>query len=376
MRHSIWRMLIGFSVSIATLISTQHHGLAERQHPYLSAASVCIDLSVKDHISGPALTTLREEAARIWLRHGVELTWTYPAPARCDTVVPVMFDDDKVRELSGARSDALGLTEFFGLSRKIYMSAVRAFAMVGQIRGRTSPMETIGERDYRLGTLMGRALAHELGHVLLSTLEHSATGLMRPVFAARDALSVDASATDLTPVAAERLAARFSLIPLDDPRARQAGRTRALISADSGHPHDSRDAVAPIRFIRAAYAGPWHEFAASAGAPSHPQGHATQRGAVPDDPPAARSRAARPCPFHAVALVIRAVAPFIRTATATQLHGFLLSACRTRNIGMTSHDPRRRSFDSGGPERFSFFFRSSSGQAARSCSTIVARGAP
>lgn len=221
MKNGIHRMLIGLSVSIATLISSHDDGLAEHQHPYLAAASVCIDLSVKDHIAGPALTTLREEAARIWLRHGVELAWTYPAPARCDTIVPVMFDDDKVRELSGRRSGALGLTEFSGLSRRIYMSAVRAFMMVGQIRGRMSPMETIGERDYRLGTLMGRALAHELGHVLLNSLEHSASGLMRPVFAAKDALSVDASATDLTPVAAQRLAARFSLIPLDDPRARE-----------------------------------------------------------------------------------------------------------------------------------------------------------
>ena len=81
-------------------------------------------------------------------------------------------------------------------------------------------METIGERDYRQGTLIGRALAHELGHVLLNTVDHSASGLMRPVFGAKDALSVDARLTELTPVETQRLATRFSLIPLDDPRAR------------------------------------------------------------------------------------------------------------------------------------------------------------
>jgi hypothetical protein len=201
--------------------------VAERQHPYLSAASVCLDLSVTDHVSGPAFTTLRDEAARIWLRHGVELTWAFPAPARCDTVVPVLFDEEKVRRLAGPKRDALALTEFAGASRRIYVSAQRAFEMAGQIRGRTSPLETIGERDYRQGTLIGRALAHELGHVLLSTLEHSTSGLMRPVFTAKDALSVDPRATALTPVENERLATRFSLIPLDDPRARTVLAQRA-----------------------------------------------------------------------------------------------------------------------------------------------------
>jgi hypothetical protein len=177
-------------------------------------------------VSGPAFTTLRDEATRIWLRHGVELTWAYPAPARCDTVVPVLFDDEQVRRLAGRKRDALALTEFAGASRRIYVSAQRAFEMVGQIR-RSSPLETIGERDYRQGTLIGRALAHELGHVLLSTLDHSASGLMRPVFGAKDALSVDARATELTPVETQRLVTRFSLIPVDDPRARQMLAQRA-----------------------------------------------------------------------------------------------------------------------------------------------------
>jgi hypothetical protein len=192
--------------------------VAERQHPYLSAASVCINLSIKDYLSGPAYTTLRDEATRIWLRHGVELTWAYPAPARCDTVVPVLFDEETVRRLAGPKRDALALTEFAGASRRIYVSAQRAFEMVGQVQ-RSSPLETVGERDYRQGMLIGRALAHELGHVLLSTLDHSASGLMRPVFGAKDVLSVDARATELTPVETQRLVMRFSLIPVDDPRA-------------------------------------------------------------------------------------------------------------------------------------------------------------
>src|SRR5262249_27768297 len=32
------------------------------------------------------------------------------------------------------------------------------------------------------GTLLGRAITHDLGHLLLGTLEHSETGLMRPAW--------------------------------------------------------------------------------------------------------------------------------------------------------------------------------------------------
>ena len=221
MKRTAGQGVSGLGAAIVALACSQIVGSADRQHAYLNAASVCIDVSLKDHLSGPAFTTLRSEATAIWLRHGVELTWAYPAPARCDTVVPVVFDDEKVRNLSGPRRDALALTEFAGRSRRVYVSAPRAFEMVGQIRGRASPQETIGERDYRQGTLIGRALAHELGHVLLDTVQHSASGLMRPVFGAKDALSVDKRATELSRAETQRLAARFSLIPMDDPRAQE-----------------------------------------------------------------------------------------------------------------------------------------------------------
>jgi hypothetical protein len=39
---------------------------------------------------------------------------------------------------------------------------------------------TIDER--RLGIVLGRALAHEIGHYLLETHTHASTGLMRPNF--------------------------------------------------------------------------------------------------------------------------------------------------------------------------------------------------
>jgi hypothetical protein len=221
------RTIIWLGAVVAALTGIDDTGIAERQHPYVAAASVCIELSLHDDLSGPAFTTMRSEASRIWLRHGVELTWTSPTPTKCDTVVPVVFDEVTVRALAGPRREALALTEFSGPSRRIYVSASRAFNMVGQIHGRSSPQETIGERDYRQGTLIGRALAHELGHVLLNTTAHSPSGLMRAVFNAKDALSTDQRMTDLTPAETQTLSARFSLVPAGGPHETPALAQRA-----------------------------------------------------------------------------------------------------------------------------------------------------
>lgn len=177
-------------------------------------ATVCITLTTRDDLSGSAFTTLRDEATGIWRPHGVALTWTSPAAAICDTTVPIVFDDARLRKLAGPkRDDAIALTVFAGRSRTIHVSAPRAFRMLAGVRESASALLSGGERDLRGGTLLGRVVAHELGHVLLETVSHSATGLMRPVYGMNDALSANEQATALSPMESQRLATRFSLEP-------------------------------------------------------------------------------------------------------------------------------------------------------------------
>ena len=187
-------------------------------HPYRDAASVCIRLKTIDHLSGPALRTLQEEATRIWIRHGIDLTWKQPVPAVCPTIVSVVFDEHELVELAGgARDTALARTVFLGRSQTIYVSVPRAFEMLAQINQRNGALGGEGGRDFNGGTLLGRVVAHELGHVLLTTLAHSQKGLMRPVFGLNDVLSFDDETTALSSIETNRLALRFSLIPLDRP---------------------------------------------------------------------------------------------------------------------------------------------------------------
>jgi hypothetical protein len=186
-------------------------------HPYRDAASVCVRLTSHDHLSGPALRTLEEEATRIWLRHGIELTWTQPVPNACPTIVAVVFDERELLKLAGGlRDEALARTLFLGRTQTIYVSVPRAFAMLAHLTAKNKTLDTVGERDFRGGTLLGRVVAHELGHVLLTTLSHSAEGLMRPVFGLRDVLSSDDATTRLSSVETNRLVMRFSLVPAFD----------------------------------------------------------------------------------------------------------------------------------------------------------------
>jgi hypothetical protein len=189
-------------------------------HRYRNTASACIRVTTKDHLSGPALKTIQNEASRIWLRHGIALTWTQSAAAHCDTVEGIVFDDYELIKLAGGRVDtALARTVFLGRSRTIYVSVPRAFDMLAQLKDRFVMLSNDGESDFRGGTLLGRVVAHELGHVLLTTMAHSKTGLMRPVFGLKDVLSDDDRVNDLTPAESNRLAVRFSLVPFDSPSA-------------------------------------------------------------------------------------------------------------------------------------------------------------
>ena len=58
--------------------------------------------------------------------------------------------------------------------------------------------------------LLGRSLAHELGHVLLNSRSHEDAGLMRARYRDRDVLSIPTSAYTLNAVERGRLFARMA----------------------------------------------------------------------------------------------------------------------------------------------------------------------
>ena len=143
-------------------------------------------LTVASDLPAISRQVLVAEAERIWTREGVSLDW--PTTAAIDRA--------PLRVLV-ARRDALlkGRHERWPVAELIPQAEQRALA-IASIAGAERVLEQ-ADRDcvlltrpasseYRLGIVLGRAVAHEIGHYILATATHSDRGLMRPTIDARE----------------------------------------------------------------------------------------------------------------------------------------------------------------------------------------------
>lgn len=166
---------------------------------------------IVDTMSGVAWRAMTDECNAIWAREGIALTWS-GASAGADVVLPLVFDHREVKKHDPKGAAALGVTIFAGRSQRILVSPARARDVIGQRHGLADSGDST-TLDIALGTLLGRVVAHEVGHALLLTKAHTAGGLMNPSLEAADVrLSLDGQFT-LSAPDRSRLAMRFSNLP-------------------------------------------------------------------------------------------------------------------------------------------------------------------
>ena len=129
------------------------------------------------------LTEALKQSYEILRRADVTVDWvqcpnpsqrTGPLPAICDT--PRSPSEIVVRLVEGAAKDRdrrplgqplLDPNSGTGIFATVFMNRVNRFADVAQ---------------YSRSVVLGRAIAHEIGHLILGTNSHSETGLMREVW--------------------------------------------------------------------------------------------------------------------------------------------------------------------------------------------------
>jgi hypothetical protein len=141
------------------------------------AVRVAIAPHMVDTMSGVAWTAMTEACTEIWKREGVALTWS-GAVNDADVVLPLVFNHREVRKHDHKGGDAFGVTLFAGHSRTIVVSIGRAREVIAQRHGLADSSDAM-TLDIAMGRLLGRVVAHEIGHALLLTLTHAAEGLMR-----------------------------------------------------------------------------------------------------------------------------------------------------------------------------------------------------
>jgi hypothetical protein len=157
------------------------------------AASPWPRLHVDIVFEGPPMQLRREAAAmeevtRIWAAHGVDVRRGNPNDAGWDgarrlTVVLADHPDvagHKKRQVAG---DVLASILFLDDQPRptivVYHNTIAAIVSDSTLLGRHVSEWPPDFREVAMGRVLGRALAHEIGHFLLRSRNHSAIGLMR-----------------------------------------------------------------------------------------------------------------------------------------------------------------------------------------------------
>jgi hypothetical protein len=134
-----------------------------------------------------------EEVAGIWSEYGVDVRLRDAHGERPDAIeLTVVVAECKAANIA---PNALGSISFVNDQPKplilMYPSTIVQLATAQPVLGRSESEWPIGLREIILGRVFGRALAHEIGHYLLRTREHSSVGLMKANQPVPDLVSAD-----------------------------------------------------------------------------------------------------------------------------------------------------------------------------------------
>jgi hypothetical protein len=148
-------------------------------------------IAIADGCPAPAmvLATARKEAARIWSGAGVSIDWMPvaelpSASPRSDwLVVRCVAGTSGLLPTSSTPILAIAGIRFIGSvpTNTIVVNLENASGLLARENAETRDMLTRFNllRELRLGRMVGRAIAHEIGHFLSQSDAHTVTGLMR-----------------------------------------------------------------------------------------------------------------------------------------------------------------------------------------------------
>jgi hypothetical protein len=185
---------IGMALLAAVVIAARTPAAAAASLP-LPLLHLDVLLTVSPDLARLSQRTLVAEAERIWGREQVQLRW----PAAPGGYEPL---DAPLRVLVIARAATGGAGgERWPVGELLPQEGRRALA-IASINGAQRVISEASRHrvfdlpalaEYRLGLVLGRAVAHEIGHFLLATGTHADRGLMRATVNAREFADAGAS---------------------------------------------------------------------------------------------------------------------------------------------------------------------------------------
>ena len=160
---------------------------AKAPAPLFSLAAL---LSVAPDLPAVSRRAMVGEAERIWKREGVTLHWTAPRgqiPPNAPLRVLVIERREAVPTVDAPAWTVGELVPHTGQRALAIASIAGAERVLVQASGRGPAVLAAPElAQHRLGVVLGRAVAHEIGHFLLDTATHADRGLMRAAIDAHE----------------------------------------------------------------------------------------------------------------------------------------------------------------------------------------------
>ena len=131
-----------------------------------------------------ARVSMMDEADAIWRPHGIVIEWLPPTAARpvASRCLRVLIVQKRLAVDPALEPVAIGELVRPSNDHPVALISIEAAKhLVSSVPGRVGDeLAAVDER--RLGKVLGRTLAHEIGHYLLDTRTHARSGLMRPHF--------------------------------------------------------------------------------------------------------------------------------------------------------------------------------------------------
>jgi hypothetical protein len=172
------RVLLATTLAIATV------GVGARG---ADDASVHVSMSISADLSAAARRLLVQEAESIWRDAGVRINWVNETEADTSPrTLRVVVDRRPGPSGHGGNWVVGELLRFHDGAAMATVSIPRAEVIVhaaGTGAAYGSPDSVV---QHRLGVVLGRALAHEIGHYLRESGAHASHGLMRASFQPRE----------------------------------------------------------------------------------------------------------------------------------------------------------------------------------------------
>jgi hypothetical protein len=173
---------------------------------------ITVDVTAAVDIPRQLVDAALAEAQAVWRAAGVRLIWN-----RLPAVLPSTLNVVIGGGLSPIADEArpLGWIALDGETKptpKIYVShgnAVQLLASSGPYMGPLEKMPTV-QRQLYLSRAMGRALAHEIGHYLLASKQHTRAGLMSAIHSSTEFFGPSRGYFKIDSEQRQLIAARFT----------------------------------------------------------------------------------------------------------------------------------------------------------------------